>query len=303
MPRKIGFIGLGHLGSGMAGVLAEDGHEMHALDTNPECLARAVARGMIRETTPKDVAAASEVLFTCLPQSDVVTEVCLGKNGVIEGGRRGLLVIDCTSGYQPQTLKIAAALAEKGIRMIDAPVTGGEGGGGSIAAPKRGLTMIVGGAEADVKEAWPLLQSLSKHLYPVGPLGHGHVVKAINNTIAFASRLVTFEGFLVAAKYGIDPATVANVLVNGTGLTGAAVRVAQTGSAKPDSKRPGGFSIGLMTKDLRHMTKLAVETGVPTFVGDQAFHLAELITRKIGYDADIQESTRVLEEWAGVTLK
>ena len=106
--------------------------------------------------------------------------------------------------------------------MIDAPVTGGEGGGGAISAPNRGLTMIVGGADADVDEAWPILETLSKHLYRVGPLGHGHIVKAINNMIAFASRLATVEGMLVGAKYGIDPVTIAKVLVNGTGSTASA---------------------------------------------------------------------------------
>ncbi len=303
MPRKIGFIGLGHLGSGIAGVLVDDGHEVHGLDADPERMARAVARGLIQEATPKAVAAASEVLFTCLPQSDIVTDVCLGPNGVIEGGKPGLLVIDCTSGYQPQTLKIAAALAEKGIRMIDAPVTGGEGGGGAIAAPNRALTMIVGGADDDVKEAWPLLESMSKHLYHVGQLGHGHIIKAINNTVAFASRIATFEGFMVAAKYGIDAVTVANVMVNGTGLTGTAKRVADAGAVNPGGNRPTAFSIGLMTKDMRHMSMLARETGVPAFLSDHAFHVGEIITRKLGYDADIMIAGQVLEEWAGVKLK
>jgi len=303
MPDRIGFIGLGNLGSGIAGVLAEDGHEVHGLDPDPMRMKAAQARGIIAEASPRDVAAASEIVFTCLPQSDIVAEVCLGAGGIVEGGRDGLLVIDCTSGFPAQTLKIAAALAEKGIRMIDAPVTGGEGGGGSVAAPNRGITMIVGGADADVKRAWPYLESLSKHLYHVGPLGHGHLVKAINNMIAFASRMATIEGLLVAAKHGIEPALVAKVLVNGTGMTAMAQRVEAAGSAATGGNRQGGFSIGLMTKDLRHMAQIARDTGVPGLMTDHAFHLAEIITATVGYDTDIMNATVALEDWAGVKLR
>lgn len=302
MPDRIGFIGLGNLGSGIAGVLAADGHEVHGLDLDPARMKAAEARGLIAEASPKDVAAASEIVFTCLPQSDAVADVCLGPGGIIEGGGDGLLVIDCTSGLPARTLEIAAALGEKGIRMIDAPVTGGEGGGGSVAAPNRGITMIVGGADADVRRAWPYLESLSKHLYHVGPLGHGHLVKAINNMIAFASRLATIEGLLVAAKHGIDPGLVAKVLVNGTGMTAMAQRVEATGSAASGGNRQGGFSIGLMTKDLRQMSQIAREAGVPGLMTDHAFHLGEILTRTVGPDTDILNATRALEDWAGVKL-
>lgn len=301
--RKIGIIGIGSLGYGMATVLAEDEHDMWGYEVDAERMKAAEELGIKAASSPKEVAEKSDYIILSLPQSDIVADVCLGKDGIIESKNEGLLVIDTTSGYQPKTIEIGAALKKAGIRMMDAPITGGEQGGGSISAPKRSLTMMMSGDPADLEDARPILESMSAHLIPVGKLGDGHLVKAVNNMIAFASRLALLEGLALCAKNGIDAVTVANVLVNGTGLTAGARRILQQAQQEnPQDRGPGGFSIGLMTKDLRHLCTLTRDGGIPSLVADQAFHIGEIMTRELGYDADITESTSIIERWADVKI-
>ncbi len=297
--KKVGIIGIGALGAGMAGVLVADGRAVHGFDIDPKRMAAAVARGIIAEASPKAVADKAEAVILSLPQSDVVSAVCLGPNGVIETSNPGVLVIDTTSGLPSKTIEIAGKLAERGIRMIDAPITGGEGGG-SAAAPTRGVTIIVGGEAADVAEARELLTSLSKHLFEVGKLGNGHLIKAINNMVGFCAGIATTEGLLVAARHGVAPALAAACMNVGTGQNFHLKRHLDKGAVKPAPG--GGFQIGLMCKDMRHMSQLAREAGIPAFATDQAFHLAELFTNELGFSANINDMVKVMEGWAGIRL-
>ncbi|MHA1568812.1 MAG: NAD(P)-dependent oxidoreductase [Alphaproteobacteria bacterium] len=302
--RKVGIIGVGSLGSGMAGVMLEDGREVHGFDINAEALRAAEARGVVGEQSPKAVADKSEAVILSLPQSDIVAEVCLGKGGIIETDNPKVLVIDTTSGLPAKTVEIAEKLSARGIRMIDAPITGGEGGG-STAAPNRGITIIVGGEPADVAEARELLESLSKHLFEVGKLGNGHLIKAINNMVGFCAGIATTEGLLVAARHGVSPELAAACMNVGTGQNFHLKRHLVSDEKKPaagDNKPGGGFQIGLMCKDMRHMSQLAREAGVPAFATDQAFHLAELFTQELGFEAGINEMNDVMERWAGIRV-
>lgn len=167
-----------------------------------------------------------------------------------------------------------------------------------MALPKRALTFCVGGSDEDVAEARPVLERMARYVYHVGPLGSGQIVKMVNNMVCSAASVATIEGMLIAAKHGIDVKVAAQVLDKGTGMNFFCKR--------PDlllaTDFKGGFQIGLMTKDLRHMSEFARHSAVPALVTDHIFHLFELFVRRLGYGADVLRQIDVMEEWAGVRM-
>lgn len=293
--KHLGVVGLGNLGGTIAKLLCEDG-TVHGYDVDPDRCRAAAADGVVIESSPAMVARNSDVVLLSLPQSDIVEQVCAGPDGIIASGKRGLLVIDTTSGYPTTTREIGARLEAAGMRLIEATVTALEGG--VPAALKRELTLMVGGDEADVARARPLLERLASHIVYAGPLGCGQIVKLINNAVAAIQQIATTEGMLVAAKHGIDPEHVAEAMRYGTGYN---AMVSTPGGLKARSEITT-FSVGLMTKDLRQMSQFAAESHVPSFLGDLAFHMHELFTQRLGYAAGVGQSKVVMEEWAGVKL-
>lgn len=297
MSEHIGIIGLGSLGSNMARLLAQDGYVVHVHDLDPARTAAAAATpGVTGHNSSRLVAQHSGLVLLSLPQSEAVAAACLGPGGIIEGAAPGLLVVDTTSGYPDRTKDIAAQLAAAGVRYVDAAITGEEGG--AKALPKRALTFCVGGSEADVAQARPILDRMARYVYHVGPLGAGQIVKMVNNMVGSAAGVAAIEGLLIAAKHGIDVKMAAQVLDKGTGMNFFCKH--------PDFALArgveGGFQLGLMTKDLRHMSEFARRSDVPALVTDHIFHLFELFVRDQGYSADILRQVDVMEKWAGVQI-
>lgn len=294
--QHIGVIGLGQLGGTIAKVLTEDG-TVHGFDLDPARCAIAAAGGVVIESSAAAVAKASDVVLLSLPESDAVAKVCCGPDGIISSGRRGLLIIDTTSGYPTATLETAAQLKAAGIGMIEATITGLEGG--IFGAMKRELTLMVGGDEGDVARARPLLERLATHIVYAGPLGTGQIVKMVNNMCSAVAMVATMEGMLVAAKHGISPWAVAEAMRYGTGANLPAQRLEWWHDPPSDSNV---FSVGLMTKDVRQMSRFARESGVPAMMADTVFHLYEVFTARLGYNVNLLRLRDVMEEWAGVKL-
>lgn len=296
MTMRIGVIGLGSLGSNMARLLASDGYTVHAHDLDPARNAAIAQAGATPCESAAAVARESELVLLSLPQSEAVAAAALGAGGLREGAQPGLLVVDTTSGYPERTKAIAAELAQAGVRYVDAAITGEEGG--AMALPKRALTFCVGGSDEDVAQARPVLERMARYVYHCGPLGAGQIVKMVNNMVCSAASVATIEGMLIAAKHGIDVKVAAQVLDKGTGMNFFCKR--------PDlllaTDFKGGFQIGLMTKDLRHMSEFARHSEVPALVTDHVFHLFELFVRRLGYGADVLRQIDVMEEWAGVRM-
>ncbi|MBV1961102.1 MAG: NAD(P)-dependent oxidoreductase [Immundisolibacteraceae bacterium] len=293
--ESVGIIGLGALGTSMCRLLVEDGFEVHGHDIDSSRADNLAAQGVTIQPSAKAIAETADVVVLSLPNSESSKAVCTGPGGICEADKPGLLVIDTTSGYPDTTKEIAAALANQQMRIIDATITGEKGG--SIALPERALTWCVGGADADVAQARPLLERMSNYFFHVGPLGAGQIVKMVNNMVGAAAGLASMEGLLAAAKHGIDVKKAAEVLDKGTGMSFFSRNPALMFNDLPNG---AGFQLGLMTKDLRHMSKFAHESDVPCLMIDQAFHLFELMVRKVGYDADILSQSEVMQEWAGV---
>ena len=289
-------IGLGQLGGTMAKVLTEDG-TVHGYDLDPKRCEIAAANGVAIEVSSAAVAAVSDVVLLSLPESEHVARACAGPAGIIGSGKRGLLVIDTTSGYPTATREVAAQLEAAGMRMIEATVTGLEGG--IKGALKRDMTFLVGGDENDIARARPLLERLASHIVYCGPLGNGQIVKMINNLCSAVSLVATMEGVLLAAKHDIAPKAVAEVLTYGTGAN----LPAQTMSWwKDPPQNENVFSVGLMTKDVRQMARFARESGVPSLMTDTVVHLYEMFTARLGYGTNLLRMRDVLEEWAGVKI-
>mgnify|MGYP003385755338 CR=1 FL=1 len=291
----VGVIGLGSLGSAMARRLANLGWSVHGYDVDARRLAEAAAAGITPAISASALGAACDRVILSLPDSDAVERACLGESGLVYGARADLLLVDTTSGYPHQTRRIAAALAQRGIRMIDAAITA-PAGGAAMAAQGQ-LTFIVGGADADIADATALLRALGEHIFPVGTLGAGQIVKLVNNSCAAIAAIATLEGLLVAAKHGLDLWQNLAVMRVGTGHTA----FARHPTMFQMRDRPGAH-IGLMTKDLAYMSRLARDARVPTPVGDAAGHLFQMAERELGASAGIMQIADVMERWADARI-
>jgi 2-hydroxy-3-oxopropionate reductase len=253
MP-SIGFIGLGIMGRPMVRNLLAAGYRVTVLDVVPGAVDQLAAEGATAGTSPRQVAADTDVLITMLPDSPEVQQVYLGPDGAFEALRPGWLAIDMSSIAPAVARDLAARAAAAGADAIDAPVSGGDKG--AIAGT---LSIMVGGGEAAFERARPILGVMGKTIVHVGPAGAGQVVKVCNQVVVGVVIEAVAEALVLGAKAGVDPARIADVLQGGL----AATKVLEmrrdkflSGDFEP------GFRIRLHLKDLKNAGELARETGV-----------------------------------------
>ncbi|MFH1351594.1 MAG: NAD(P)-binding domain-containing protein, partial [Pseudomonadota bacterium] len=170
MFESIGFIGLGMMGLPMSKNLIKAGYKVIGCDINPEALKQAEEFGAETASSPREVAERSNPVITIVPNSADVEEVVLGPNGIIEGAKEGHILIEMTTAYPISTLKVAKELEKKGIRMLDAPVSGGVAG-----AEKGTLSIMVGGETGLFEQCRPLLEAMGKNIFHMGDVGSGHI--------------------------------------------------------------------------------------------------------------------------------
>ena len=255
MSKRIGFIGLGIMGKPMSKNLLKAGYDLTVCDINAAAVSEVVALGAKSAATPKEVAAVTDIVITMLPNSPQVKTVVLGQNGVIEGARAGTLVVDMSSIAPLAAQEVAEALAEKGIRMLDAPVSGGE-----PKAIDATLSIMVGGNAADFEEALPVLKCMGASAVRVGDVGAGNVTKLANQVIVALNIAALSEAMTLATKAGVDPELVFNAIKGG--LAGSTVMTAKT-PLMLDRKFDPGFRINLHIKDLNNALETAHDVGVP----------------------------------------
>jgi 2-hydroxy-3-oxopropionate reductase len=255
MSKKIGFIGLGIMGKPMSKNLIKAGYDLTVCDINAAAVAEVVALGAKSAATPKDVAAVTDIIITMLPNSPQVKTVALGANGVIEGARTGALVVDMSSIAPLAAQEVAKALAEKGIRMLDAPVSGGE-----PKAIDATLSIMVGGDAESFEEALPILKCVGASAVRVGDIGAGNVTKLANQVIVALNIAALSEAMTLATKAGVDPELVFNAIKGG--LAGSTVMNAKA-PLIIDRKFDPGFRINLHIKDLNNAMETAHDVGVP----------------------------------------
>nr|WP_142247972.1 2-hydroxy-3-oxopropionate reductase [Alkalihalobacterium alkalinitrilicum] len=265
MHMKLGFIGLGIMGKPMAFNLLKNGYEVTVFDINETAVKEMMEQGAKAAQCPKEVAQNSEVIITMLPKSEHVKSVVLDENGVIEGASEGTIVIDMSSITPVASKEIAAKLAERGMHMLDAPVSGGE--------PKAidgTLSIMVGGKEHIFEKVQPILTSVGKDIVLVGDHGCGTTAKLANQIIVNVNIAAMSEALVLAAKAGIDVEKMYQAIRGG--LAGSAVLDAKVPMILERNFQAGG-RIDINLKDLTNVMDTAHEIGVPLPLSSQVLEM------------------------------
>ncbi|MGB8992855.1 MAG: 2-hydroxy-3-oxopropionate reductase [Desulfobaccales bacterium] len=255
MMAKIGFIGLGIMGKPMSKNLIKAGYQLVVFNRSKAAVDELVAAGAEASEGPKALAEHVDIIITMLPDSPQVKEVVLGEGGVIEGAQKGAVVIDMSSIAPLVSREIAAKLNEKGIAMLDAPVSGGE--------PKAidgTLSVMVGGRQEVFDRCYPVLKAMASSIVLTGDIGAGNVTKLANQVIVALNIAAMSEALVLAAKAGVQPEMVYQAIRGG--LAGSAVLDAKAPLVM-DRKFNPGFRINLHIKDLQNVLDTSHELGVP----------------------------------------
>lgn len=252
---KIGFIGLGIMGKPMSKNLLKAGYELVVCDTSKAPVDELVAAGAKAALTPKDVAAQTDLIITMLPNSPHVKTVVLGDNGIIGGAKKGAIVVDMSSIAPLVSREVAAKLAEKGIDMLDAPVSGGE--------PKAidgTISVMVGGKQEIFDKCYPVLKAMAGSVVRTGDIGAGNITKLANQIIVALNIAAVSEALVLASKAGVEPELVYQAIRGG--LAGSTVFDAKAPMMMDRNFKPG-FRINLHIKDLNNVLETSHEVGVP----------------------------------------
>jgi 2-hydroxy-3-oxopropionate reductase len=253
--KKIGFIGLGIMGKPMAKNLLKAGYPLTVYDIIPEKCKEVVEAGAKAGSSNKDVAEKSELIITMLPNSPEVKEAVLGENGVLQGAKAGTVLIDMSSIAPLASIEIAERAKEKGVVMLDAPVSGGE-----PKAVDGTLAIMVGGPQETFDEVKDILGVMGASVTRVGDIGSGNTTKLANQIIVALNIAAMSEAMVLAAKAGVDPEKVFHAIRGG--LAGSAVLNAKMPLVLKGNFKPG-FRIELHIKDLANALDTAHEVGVP----------------------------------------
>jgi 2-hydroxy-3-oxopropionate reductase len=252
---KIGFIGLGIMGKPMSKNLLKAGYELVVSDINKAAVDELVAAGAKFAATPKAVAAQVDIVITMLPNSPHVKTVILGENGVIEGAKKGLIVADMSSIAPLVSREVAQKLAEKGVEMLDAPVSGGE-----PKAVDGTISVMVGGKQDVFDKCYPILKTMAGSVVRTGDIGAGNITKLANQIIVAINIAAVSEALTLASKAGVEPELVYQAIRGG--LAGSTVLDAKAPMMMDRSFKPG-FRINLHIKDLNNVLETSHGVGVP----------------------------------------
>ena len=260
MKPKVGFVGLGNIGEPMCRRLLENGYGVSIYDVNPEAVSKLGDTAAEPAENLKVLASSAEVVLLSLPGSDVVEEAVLGERGLVEGLSSGKVLIDTSSSRPSSTRDLAEKLAESGVEMLDAPVSGGV-----LRAEEGKLAVMVGGREEVFERHREVLEAFGEKIFHVGDHGAGHLVKSLNNLLSATTLASAAEAVILAQKAGVAPETLLEVINAGNGR-----------SYSTEVKFPNfilnrsfddGFALGLMVKDLKIALETAAEMGHPMFSG------------------------------------
>ena len=247
------FLGLGTMGGAMAANLARAGFSVTAWNRSPGSAPDLVGLGVTMAATPAIAAAASTIVVICVSDTPDVEAVLFGPDGVVAGARPGTLIVDCSTIAPSGSWDFATRLTERGLSMVDAPVSGGSEG-----ARNATLTIFVGGDAADVERARPVLTAMGRTITHVGPIGAGQAVKAVNQVILAGTYLGVAEGIVLAIKAGLDVEQVVAALGGGAAQSWV---LANRSGRMLDNEYPLGFKVALHRKDLGIALDLAAQVG------------------------------------------
>jgi len=289
---RIAFIGLGHMGGGMAPNLVKAGHDIHAFDLSDEALDRAVEAGCVGSGSAEEACEQAQAVITMLPAARHVLEVY--RDHVLSAAPAGALLIDCSTIDVASARTIEEEAAARGFEMVDAPVSGG------IAAAAGGaLTFMVGGSDTAFDRAKPILQPMAKAVIHAGGPGAGQAAKICNNMILGATMAVTCEGFVLAQKLGLDPQIFFDISSKASGQSWSMTSYCPVPGVGPetpaDRDYEGGFAAALMLKDMKLALEAAREAGVEVKIGEEAEELYEEFVNRGGGNKDFSAIIKMIE--------
>lgn len=291
MAERIGFVGLGIMGGGMASNLARAGFEVCVWNRTASRAEPVVALGATQGGSPADVARQSDIVITCVSDTPDVEAVILGDDGIMEGARPGMLVIDMSTISPQATRAISHKLGEAGVAMLDAPVSGGSEG-----AAKGTLSIMIGGDAADVERAMPVFGAMGKTITHVGEIGAGQTVKLVNQVLVVGNCLAMCEALLLAQAGGVDLQKTLDAV--SPGAAGSWMLSNRGPQIIRRDWRPG-FTIDLQQKDVRLVLDAADELGVPLPATSLIFNLYRTLqSRDLGLEGN-HALIKALENLAG----
>ncbi len=294
LTEKLGFIGLGIMGMGMARNLLKAGFDVTVWNRTAAKMDTLAAEGAATAATPAELAARCDVIFVCVSDTPDVEAVVLGENGVIHGAKSGSLVVDHSTISPVVTREIAAKLNANGVQMLDAPISGGSEG-----ATKGTLSIMIGGDAAQVERAIPYLRAMGKTITHVGGQGDGQMVKLVNQVLVVGNALAMSEALVFAQAGGLDLEKTFNAVANGA--AGSWMFSNRAPQILNRDWRPG-FTIDLQQKDLRLVKEAADDLAVPIFATNIVFDMYRTL-QKAGLGSDGNHALiKALERLANVTV-
>lgn len=291
---RIGFVGLGIMGRGMARNILKAGFPLRVWNRTASRMDELAADGAGPASSPGDVAFHSDIIITCVSDTPDVEEVILGESGIIHGARPGSLVIDMSTISPQATQRIAVQLAERDIAMLDAPISGGSEG-----AARGTLSIMVGGEVEQFERALPVFQAMGKTITHVGPIGAGQTTKLVNQILVVGHALAMGEALLFAQAGGVDLRKALAAVAGGA--AGSWMLSNRGPQILARDWRPG-FTIDLQQKDVRLVLQEADRLGVP-LPGTALIHqlYRTLQTRGLGHEGN-HALVKALENLAGMEI-
>ena len=296
MTRRLGFIGIGNMGLPMACRLMDRGYGLIVFDIREDAVQPLVARGARVTSSPAEVASEAETVLVSLPTPEVVREVALGTNGIVNGSNARTYVDLSTTGPKVAE-QVADGLGEKGIEVLDAPVSGGVSG-----AKKGTLTVMVSGPSSVFEEVKPLLEIIGRKVIYVGQRpGLAQMMKLVNNLLNATALAASSEAFVLGVKAGLSPEIMLKVFNESTGRNSA------TEDKFPRAILPRtfdwGFTTDLMYKDVKLCMEEAETLGVPMWVGNAVRQIWAYAVSQGGGPRDFTTIIQYIESSAGVEVR
>ena len=289
---RIAFIGLGHMGGGMAPNLVKAGHDVLAFDLSEEALSRACEQGCGRAASAEEAVKDAEVIITMLPAGKHVLDVY--RNNVFGNAPASALLIDCSTIDVASARTVEEEAAARGYEMVDAPVSGG------IAAAAGGtLAFMVGGSDEAFAKAKPFIEPMAKAVIHAGGPGAGQAAKICNNMILGATMAATCEGFVLAQKLGLDPQVFYDISSQASGQSWSMTSYCPVPGVGPktpaDNNYDGGFAAALMLKDLKLAMEAASQVGLELEMGEEAEEEFEKFVESGGGNKDFSGIIKMID--------
>ena len=292
MQMNVAFIGLGNMGNPMAMNMIKKGHVLTVYDLNPNTTKNLIAAGAKGAASVADAVAGATVIVTSLPGTPEVEAAYLNADGIVDKARAGSVLIDLSSVLPSTPKKIEARAKARGLKFLEAPVSGGVTGAAAAT-----LAVMAGGDKAVLEEVRALLTAIGTNIYHVGPAGAANTIKAINNMMSTVNACAMMEGLMVGLKAGLDLKTMGDIIKTSSGNSNALARVDR--ALIPRNFEPG-FKVALMNKDLDTFHAIAKDVHVPVSFSNMAQHYQQAALAAGLGEKDTSVIFTLIEQRAGM---